>query len=139
MSTELFSFGYYVLHSGAHTDFKINCEVLGFPEIKALAWQARQLLPAYRAAVGIPTGGLALAKELDFFKVPTADVTLIVDDVVTTGASFEQFRREIKGPTIGFAIFNRGNCPDWVTTLFTMNQPKTSGVSDDQLSLTSLG
>ncbi|KKL20362.1 hypothetical protein LCGC14_2456230, partial [marine sediment metagenome] len=44
---------------------------------------------------------------------------LIVDDVLTTGASMEK-QRAGRTNTIGAVIFARGDCPAWVKPLFAM-------------------
>lgn len=48
-----------------------------------------------------------------------------MDDVLTTGAmtSMEEARH---GEAIGFVLFARGQCPSWVTPLFTMAVPENA-------------
>lgn len=119
--TDLFTTGQYYLHSKLESDFKINCEALTFRELHALSYIARKLLPRFKAVVGIPTGGLALANELEFFSDEDAEVTLLVDDVLTTGSSMLEYRQRIEGPVSGLVLFARGPCPEWVTPLFTLH------------------
>ena len=52
------------------------------------------------------------------------DPICIVDDVLTTGGSMNGFlqKRSWRNPTdyIGWVVFARAKCPDWVTALFQM-------------------
>lgn len=132
MSNDLFKLGMHVLHSGMVADFKIDCDALTAYEVKALVSIARRILPPFRAVKGIPTGGLAFAKELEWFADPDANTIIIADDVLTTGRSMEEFKAEIisespRGwgrsvPRIeGIVLFARGPCPQWVAPIFTLN------------------
>ena len=46
---------------------------------------------------------------------------LIVDDVLTTGASMEHERARCSGRTIGVVLFARGPCPEWIHPVFRMD------------------
>jgi len=56
-----------------------------------------------------------------FIGASTANL-LIVDDVLTTGSSMEEVRKEMGTyyQSEGFVLFARGECPDWITPLFQM-------------------
>jgi hypothetical protein len=138
----LFNIGHFMLHSGLESSFKIDCDALNLQELKALTYVAQKLIPPYRKAIGVPTGGLALAKELDFFADQQTNRILIVDDVLTTGSSMWDFRFEYltewsrthDGPdpeVVGLVIFARGQCPDWVTPIFEMNPSATREATND--------
>lgn len=131
---ELFNLGTYVLHSGLETDFKIDCDALTPPELRAMTRCALGLLPPFRKAYGIATGGLKFAQALNFYAEEAAWTVIIADDVLTTGRSFEDFRRHLISdmgstgwasqarPDIkGIVLFARGPCPQWVTPIFTLN------------------
>ena len=68
---------------------------------------------------GVPTGGTRLADALGPYKTDEG-VDLIVDDVLSTGASMEEARKQFLDP-IGVVIFARGQCPDWVYPVFEMH------------------
>lgn len=103
----------FVSHSGLNLDFKIDCDALSDADIAALAAIIARRVE-FGSVLGIPRGGLRLAKALE----PYASVgpRLIVDDVLTTGASMEAAR--MSDADIGVVIFARGPCPDWVTPVF---------------------
>lgn len=71
--------------------------------------------------VGIPRGGLRFAAALRPYAVLHSDTVLIVDDVLTTGASMKEMRslKESQGyHTIGLVIFARKQPPTWVEPIF---------------------
>jgi orotate phosphoribosyltransferase len=118
----LFQSGFYTLHSGRISTFKIDCDALTDDDINTIALLLAQRLPAFKTVEGVPSGGLRLAEAMSkyatqktFFGVPKL---LIVDDVFTTGSSMEKHRggREATGAV----IFARGETPNWITPLFSM-------------------
>jgi len=121
----MFESGNFRLHSGDQSLWKINCDCLSTDDWATLAALAGDRL-RFSAVVGIPQGGLAFAEGCRKY----ADLSqplpvLIVDDVLTTGASMEEFKARTKGPVIGCVVFARGPCPDWVTPIFhlALGQP----------------
>jgi len=119
----LFKWETFKAHSGEMLDWKINCDALTDEDIKCLA-KIITLKIEYKQALGIPRGGIKLALELKKYRTPVSDVTLIVDDVLTTGNSMERIRekliihnyKNIKGAV----IFSRSKCPDWITPIFQL-------------------
>lgn len=113
----LFNLGDFVLHSGARSGFKIDCDALADEGIKALAAMIRQMVGEFCSVEGVPTGGLRLATALQ----PLCGrrmCHLIVDDVLTSGASMEQARQAHggQGPAgrpgiVGAVVFARDQCP----------------------------
>jgi RIO-like serine/threonine protein kinase len=70
---------------------------------------------------GIPSGGTKLRNALSFYCQDDNSLpTLIVDDVLTTGQSMEETRHYVHGDVIGYVVFARGECPDWIKALFYM-------------------
>lgn len=112
----LFQAGSVMLHSGQVSDFKIDCDVLSDADLETLARLIAERCGPFGAVEGVPRGGLRLASAL--MPHATTGRLLIVDDVLTTGASMEQQRAE--RDAIGAVIFARGPCPSWVTPLFTL-------------------
>ena len=131
----LFQLGDFTLNSGAKSKFKLECDALTDDDIKALAEMIRQLVPPFSSVEGVPQGGLRLADALR----PLASMSgphLIVDDVLTTGGSMERLadskRSVTPYPIIGAVIFARGQCPNWIKSLFQMPEcfwlkPRTRG------------
>lgn len=118
----LFNFGQFTLHSGGTTDFKIDCNFLTDEDIAALARLIAKNV-WFEEVVGVPTGGLRLAAALQPYRRPLGAM-LIVDDVLTTGASMETMRAQLLNddsdmPIIGQVIWARGPLPKWVGALFT--------------------
>ena len=117
----LFKQGNFILHSGEMSDFLIDCSALSDDALAALARRAAQLVGPFCSVRGIPSGGLRFAEAMKSYATPHQGPHLIVDDVATTGKSFEE-ARESSGD-IGLVIFARGPIPGWVTPLFLLNLP----------------
>lgn len=124
----LFTPGEFTSHSGLRLPFKIDCDALTDEDLDTLAryYVGPDGRPGGRyvgQVVGIPRGGLrfatALCRHLDLH--PRHAYTLVADDVLTTGASFEDWRSSHRESYVhGVVIFARGPCPAWVTPLFTL-------------------
>lgn len=120
----LFRMGQFTLHSGDESFFKIDCDALGPVDWNSIAHLARDIYSLeYRSAVGVPSGGIELAKKMNFMVTTDSDVTLICDDVLTTGASMEEMRVQIGGRCQGLVLFARGECPDWIIPIFKLTLP----------------
>lgn len=115
----LFNTGFFRLHSGLHTDFKIDCDALTDEDISTIALQLVRRLPIYGRVEGVPQGGLRLAAEMRKYEVMYRDTILIVDDVFTTGGSMDK-QRDFRTGVIGAVIFARADTPAWVTPLFRL-------------------
>lgn len=111
----LFQSGEFCLHSGAHSSWKIDCDALTDDDLATLARQVGRMMH-FGEVIGIPSGGLRFAKALQKYVFLTWP-PLIVDDVLTTGKSMEEWRLKYPGAS-GVVIFARGRVPSWVTALF---------------------
>ena len=111
----------FIMHSGEVSDFKIECDELTEEDLETLALLISRKYD-FCLAIGVPTGGERLAEALMKYENHLkSDITLIVDDVLTTGASMEEFHYDIEGKeNVGVVIFARGECPDWVTPIFKL-------------------
>ena len=117
-------------HSGLDLTWKIECDVLTDSEWSSICKMILELSPPFREAVGIPRGGVNLANLLNEYASQDAgDPICIVDDVLTTGESMEQFlseyqkkyRTKLGGFTaIGWVVFARTFPPSWIKALFQM-------------------
>jgi hypothetical protein len=121
----LFNLGDFKLHSGGVSRWKIDCDALTADDWAALALMLAERLPPFGWPLGVPRGGLPLARALERYATPGHAAALIVDDVCSTGASMEAFRRQIRKPNFGAVVFSRGPTPDWVTPLFRMTPART--------------
>jgi len=118
----LFKLGDFILHSGQKSYWKIDCDALTTEDWVTLARIVYESVGKFRKAIGIPIGGLKLAKALKSYQFSNPEYPiLIVDDVLTTGKSMERLRQEINDKCIGVVVFARGECPDWITPLFKVN------------------
>ena len=122
----LFNSGEFTLHSGAKTSFFIDCDALTDQDLDAIAAVIAYNVGPFREVHGIPRGGLRLAEAVKKHAEPNEKLhirrPLIVDDVCTTGASFEKARTELNWPTArGVCIFARGEMPYWVSAVFEMS------------------
>ncbi len=111
----IFRKGQFTLHSGFPSDWFIDMSALTKEDWDTLAMLALRVAGAFGMVEGVPKGGIPLAKRLQNSRTAKAPL-LIVDDVLTTGASMEKQRdgRE----AIGVVVFARGPCPEWITPLF---------------------
>ena len=124
----LFNYGNFILHSGEHSNFKIDCDALTDTDWEDLA----KLVDAkYRfcAVLGVPTGGAKFAKALQQYCVDDAAYVLVVDDVLTTGGSMNQLykkAREMYPDTNthfiqGVVVFSRREQPlGWICSIFEL-------------------
>jgi len=123
----------FKLHSGKITTWKIECDALKKADWKTLAYMIAGRV-AFSRVIGVPKGGLPLAKALKEYCLETDSSvtkrpfpTLIVDDVLTTGGSMEeakakiqQFEKVSDEDIIGYVVFARDIPPDWVKPLFLL-------------------
>lgn len=119
------------LHSGGRSWFKLAADEFIRDNLPGLVALARAAVAPFAAVSGIPTGGLLLAGALAPHASPDAHGLLLVDDVLTTGASFFEARRAAwvargepefvrQGWCRGVVVFARGPCPPFVKALFQL-------------------
>ena len=123
--THLFQSVDFTSHSGLDLTWKIEMNALSDPEWFTISKMILELSPPFKEAIGIPTGGTKLGSLLNAHGTgKRKDPICIVDDVLTTGNSMNEFmtKRSWRNPTkyIGWVVFARGKCPNWVTALFQM-------------------
>jgi len=124
----LFNAGVFSLHSGAHSDFIIDCDYLSNEDLAALAAVAKKRCPwLWGTTVGIPRGGLRFAEAMKPHNFKRHPGVILVDDVLTTGSSFTEHREVLVAhgtpfdKVRGICIFARQEPPDWVWPLFRFN------------------
>ena len=135
MARNLFDYGSFISHSGKELNWKIECEALNDDDWNCLAHMILEFnsIP-FQYAIGIPRGGVKLGDILDKYGTRNEnDPVLIVDDVMTTGNSFEEFKqrhialRAKEHRYMGWCVFSRSplvNDDDtWIRALFTMPGP----------------
>jgi len=105
----LFVFGDFALHSGQRSSWKIDCDALSDEDIQTLAHMARSILPPFGDVIGVPRGGLRLADALR--GTSFGHRVLVVDDVLTTGASMLRYMKTCGDNPLGLVIFNRSTEP----------------------------
>ena len=110
----------WIMHSGGKAHYKIECDALTDEDLDCLAFIISQK-GNFSDVYGVPQGGLRLQLALEQYKSPEG-VKLIVDDVLTTGASMEEAKQKLGwSDAVGVVIFARGPHPDWVKPMFTMH------------------
>lgn len=117
----LFQLGNFTLHSGKTSRWKICCEALSPSDWEALAVMTVEELnlPPFMSVEGVPRGGLDFAHYLrPFASWQAGRPVLLVDDVLTTGASMEVVRAGRQA--IGVVLFARGPLLPWVKALFRL-------------------
>lgn len=115
-------------HSGIILHFKIDCDVLTDADWDIMA-ELIGMRNEFNQVVGIPRGGIPLAERLADFAVPQTKKKkriLIVDDVLTTGRSMEEYYARYKTPETkvrGVVLFARSRAylPSWVDPVFQLH------------------
>ncbi len=119
-----FRLGGFTAASGQIFPWKIECDALTQEDWSCLARIVSDFVGLFSKVEGVPEGGLPLARALFSYSTTykfgnvVKDPLLIVDDVLTTGASMERVRDG--RDAIGAVVFARGPCPSWVTPVFKM-------------------
>ena len=110
-------------HSGIDLTWKIEMDALGKMEWKCLAHMIMEYEGRpFCEAIGIPSGGVYLGALLNEYSTKNYEEHpyLIVDDVLTTGRSMEEYAKKYDN-VIGWVIFSRTRLhSDWITPLFEM-------------------
>lgn len=106
----LFQWGNFKSAAGLDLDWKIECDALTEADWKCIAAVGVRRLPQFGGVVGVPRGGLALAKAFEPYRIAGEKRMLIVDDVWTTGKSMWDFADGIEklGEWCGYVAFARG-------------------------------
>ncbi len=118
----LFESGQFKLHSGRFSDWHVNCDSITSEGWETIARVYSNRLGRFSSVEGVPTGGLPLAQAFSRHATyrPSEDPILIVDDVLSTGASMEE-QRAGRANCIGFVAFARGNPPAWVDAMWYLD------------------
>ena len=113
-------------HSGNLLDWKIECDALTVEDIETLAHLISKKY-TFRRVYGLPSGGTRLGIALQKYTDDTSNVSLIVDDVLTTGQSMEDHRYSVWAENLedeevaGVVIFARGESADWIVPIFELH------------------
>jgi hypothetical protein len=126
----IFQRGSFKSHAGLTLPFKIDCDALADEDIETIAHIIGRTF-RFQEVRGVPTGGLRLADALKPYAGDPSDGyilkcnALIVDDVLTTGASMEETKRRYyqkRSDVLGCVIFARGPIPNWVYPIFELGR-----------------
>ena len=113
------------MNSGGIARYKIECEALTDEDFETLAWLIAQK-GEIREVHGVSNNGRRLAEYVKQH-LSNNGVQLILDDVLTTGATMEAARRDLGWhDALGVVIFSRGPCPRWVLPIFSMEWINTA-------------
>ena len=84
--------------AGLDLTWKIECDAISDDEWECIATMIMERAKPFRSAIGVPTGGIKLAEMLNEYGTGSyLDPVCIVDDVLTTGKSMEEYKvRAIK-------------------------------------------
>lgn len=113
----LFQHGNFVSSAGHSLPWKVECDALTIDDWRAIAALIGSKL-RFATVEGVPSGGNELAWRLKEYVTPGAGIPIIVDDVLTTGASME--RQRANRLAVGVVLFARGPCPGWVYPIWQL-------------------
>ena len=124
----------FTSHAGLDLTWKIEMDALTRDEWECIAHMIIELSPPFKEAIGIPRGGVKLGKLLNLHGTgKREDPICIVDDVLTTGGSMNEFKqkRHWRNPSkyIGWVVFARNKPPSWVKALFQMPIEAQKGIT----------
>lgn len=120
----LFQVGQFQFSSGVRSPFKFECDEMTDDEIAALAFLGSHQICHFADVVPVPKGksgseidnAKRFAKALDRYAKPGYGITLLVDDVLTTGASMEAARAKCGSAiTVGLVMFAYKRPASWIT------------------------
>ncbi len=120
----------FISHSGYNLKWKIECDALSDEELETLASVIKTKIEneyfryAIKEIVGIPTGGLRIAeclkKQIKIDEL-LGTLVIIVDDVLTTGKSMEEYKKWYSAYScLGFVLFARGTPNKWIKPVFQL-------------------
>ncbi len=122
----LFETKTFTMHSGDIGHWKIECDALTEADIDTLCLMISEKFD-FVGVYGIPTGAVRIEKALEKYRSPESGNFLIVDDVLTTGASMEeakasmnQFEVGVNLNIIGVVLFARVKPPEWIYPVFQL-------------------
>ena len=123
MKKSLFIKREFKSNSGLELTWKIDCDALTDEDIETIAFIIHKRLEfSFKKAIGIPRGGLRLAKALQKYSNPESRLVLLVGDVLTTGRSMNEWRERLGKRyawIAGVVIFARAEPDEWITPVFT--------------------
>ena len=113
----------FVASSGRVLPWKVECDALTDDDWQ---WAAKRI--AQRQWIGplfgIPRGGMKLTQALKQYSDPQCDIPMIVDDVLTTGASMEKMRlaceRVFESEPVGIVMFARVRPAAWINPIWQL-------------------
>lgn len=125
MTTGLITLSEFTSTNGVRLPFKIECNAIPDEWMMGFAFAIERMfadLGPPRLAIGVPTGGLRLAKQIDdSICSGIGQYILLVDDVLTTGKTITDWRDRLASsyPVYGVVLFARRMLPPWCRALFT--------------------
>jgi len=123
---KLFQDGDFTSHAGLPLKWKLECDAISPNEWRCIAKMIMDYqTEPFRAAVGIPRGGVPLGFALNAYATDNPDHKLLIcDDVYTTGTSFKEYCEEYNHTDVyKWVLFSRVQAKDLkygVRALFTM-------------------
>jgi hypoxanthine phosphoribosyltransferase len=120
----LFKTQTFRMHSGDTGRWKIECDALTDSDIDTLSFMISEKFD-FSGVHGVPSGAVRLEKALEKYSDKRSYNFLIVDDVLTTGASMMEARNEYShimpaSSIIGVVLFARILPPAWVYPVFQL-------------------
>lgn len=126
----MFNWNPFKSHAGKSLKWKIECDDLNRFDIAALSAIISKKVKFYIAYCP-PTNSIfvqELTQYLNRCNNKDSKTILIIDDVLTTGKSMHETRKNLilqgaKSTDIkGVVVFSRNKCPHWITPIFQLNK-----------------
>ncbi len=119
----LFQLGRFMSASGLPLEWKIECDDLSPSDLDCLAFVGKELIGDFGPVVYVPEGAWHFAQAMRKWSSLSSARVLLVDDVLTTGASITRVRERLlrnQRDVVGLVIFARAMPPPWVHAIFTL-------------------
>lgn len=114
----LFQQGDFTFASGIRSSWKVECDALVESDWETIAAELARMIPRrFGRVIGVPRGGLPLARALEAYVDESSRDVLVADDVWTTGGSMRPYMASY-GLSLGAVVFAHTRPPANVIALF---------------------
>jgi len=127
----MFKNGEFTSHAGKKLSWKIECDSLDRNDITTICELIASKFAFKEAYCPVTNSHFVndMTRFLNHYHATkNCSQILIVDDVLTTGKSMEERRQNLIRQNVlyshikGVVLFSRGECPRWITPIFTLNK-----------------
>lgn len=119
----LFQLKKFISAAGFKLDWRVEGDALSDEDWECIAYVGAKIVGPFCKVVGVPRGGIKLARAMEKYVDMRDDRWLFTDDVFTTGKSMHEtiaYYGDRSGRPIGFVAFARGPLPAHVKCMWKL-------------------